>query len=144
MVSIAGLTLIAATPGTISDRDAEVLVRAAFRAVVHASAEEVDRMAASCGPDFVEFESYNFSMGYSRRTGMGAATAEYFVIHRRTGEVWDQADGRLVQGKELKRVQGRLRKRMGVRADEVERVRAMTPACLAGLQATAPTGESEH
>jgi len=101
-------------------------------------------MDLSCGPDFLAFSSFNFSIGYSRRTGTGAASAAYFVIHRRTGEVWDEVSGRLVKGNALARAQRRLRKRMGVRDDEVERVRAMTPPCLAGLEVEPSAGESKR
>ena len=144
MLIIAGLTLYAETPGTISDLDTKILVRAAFRTEIHAPAEEVDPMTTACGPDFVEFASFSFSIGYSWRTGLGAATAVFFVIQRRTGEVWDAVSGHVLTGKKLERVQRMLRKRLGVSADEVGRVRAMTPACLAGLQVTGSTCESNH
>ena len=122
-------------PGLLSPDDVVKLTRTAFRARDNnGNPDEVLPWAQNCGPDAISTSAVR----HARDHGVGVMHAEYYVIHRRTGEVWDVA-GKRVTSPELRRIQAAIRRRAGISFDEVERIRSVMPKCLANGQAVSET-----
>jgi hypothetical protein len=68
---------------------------------------------------------YTFEVGYYNPGGSGIIG--HYAVHRATGNVWELIACKRLDARELRTLQSLLRKRIGLRADELKRLNDVSP-----------------